>query len=102
MFASGAAALIYEVVWAKLLSLAFGSTALSLAIVTSIFFVGMAIGSRVAATLADRLRGPLRVYAGCELAVGALAPATLFLLEAAPRCYRWLGGDPGLGSLLAL
>lgn len=100
--ASGGAALVYEVVWVKLLSIAFGSTTLSLAIVTSIFFFGMAGGAWIGAAKADQQRRPLLVFAALETVIAAFAPITLYLFELAPVSYRLLGSDPGLFSLLAL
>lgn len=45
MLASGAAALMYQVLWARLLSLSIGSTSTSIAIVLSAFFLGLAVGA---------------------------------------------------------
>jgi len=42
---SGAAALIYEIVWFQLLQLVIGSTALSLGVLLGTFMGGMCLGS---------------------------------------------------------
>ncbi|MFQ5354287.1 MAG: hypothetical protein ACE5DR_05005, partial [Thermodesulfobacteriota bacterium] len=44
-FASGLAALIYQVVWTKLLTLVFGVTFLAVSTVLTCFFGGLALGS---------------------------------------------------------
>ena len=43
-FLSGAAALIYQVVWVRSLTLIFGGSHLAVTIVLSIFMAGLAIG----------------------------------------------------------
>jgi spermidine synthase len=46
-FGSGAAALIYEVVWFQLLELVIGSTAVSLGVLLATFMGGMCLGSLI-------------------------------------------------------
>ena len=55
-FLSGASALIYEVVWTRLLSLVFGVTLHAISAVLASFMAGLALGSVVAGRLADRVR----------------------------------------------
>ena len=71
---SGAAALIYEVLWMKELSLLFGNSAQAAAAVLAAFFAGLAAGNRYWGARAQRLRNPLMTYALLEVmvAVGAL------------------------------
>jgi len=68
-FASGVAALVYEVAWARMLALTFGSTTIAAAAVVAGFLGGMGIG----ASRFHRVRGaaarPLLVYAWIELAI---------------------------------
>jgi len=52
-FASGAAALIYEVVWFHLLRLVIGASALSLGILLASFMGGMFLGSLLFARLEE-------------------------------------------------
>ncbi|MFV2056607.1 MAG: spermine synthase, partial [Thiohalomonadales bacterium] len=47
LFLSGAAALIYQIVWVRLLGLSISSTSISVSIVVGTFFVGMALGSEL-------------------------------------------------------
>jgi spermidine synthase len=82
--ASGAAGLIYEVLWTRLLTYVFGATLPAVSTVLAAFMGGLALGSLVLGPWADRLRRPLRLYAFLELgiAAGALAvPGLLGLLE---------------------
>lgn len=73
---SGASGLVYQVVWVRMLSLTFGVTAYAVSTVLSSFFAGLALGSFLAGRLADRLRAPLRAYAGVELLVAAFGLMT--------------------------
>src|SRR5262245_2436021 len=68
--ASGAAALIYEVVWFHLLRLVIGASALSLGILLASFMGGMFVGSLLLARLVPRTRDPLRVYGWLEIGIG--------------------------------
>ena len=64
---SGAAGLVYEVVWSRQLVLVFGNTTQAVATILTGFFGGMAIGSFLGGRLADRVRSPLRLYGFLEL-----------------------------------
>ena len=69
--ASGAAALIYEIVWFQLLELVIGSSALSLGVLLATFMGGMCLGSLLLPRVVGANRHALAVYAGIELGVGA-------------------------------
>lgn len=76
-FLSGAAGLVYEVLWAKYLALILGSTALAHTIVLATFLGGLALGNSLFGPRADRTRDPLRLYGRLELGIallGALSP----------------------------
>jgi len=102
LFLSGAASLLFEVVWVRVLALSFGSTVLSLSLVTSAFFLGMAGGAWLASRFGDRLRRPLVVYALLELVTGAYAISTLPLLERLHLIYGLTGVELPIGALLLL
>lgn len=72
---SGAAGLIYELIWVRLLALGFGSTSLSFSAVLAVYFGGLALGAVLAGRWALRTARPLRVYGLIELGIGALALA---------------------------
>jgi spermidine synthase len=79
--ASGAAALVYEVVWFQLLQLIVGSTAVSMAVLLAAFMGGMCGGSLLFAQMAPLSMHPLRAYAMLE---GAVAVAALLVLALVP------------------
>lgn len=74
-FASGASALVYEVVWTRMLTLHFGATSVGLAAVLSSFMAGMALGAAALGRWGARVERPLRAYGLAEL--GTAATATL-------------------------
>ena len=79
--ASGASALIYEVVWVRVFANVFGNTIYSASIVTAVFMLGLGIGSYAAGVWADRRRNSLiHVFASLEFAIGLLALAVSMLL----------------------
>jgi len=95
---SGAAALVYEIVWFQLLGLVVGSTAISLGIVLATYMGGLALGSLLLPRFVSRTQRPFRVYALLELATGAFALLELLLIPAVQRLYGGFGGQglPGL------
>lgn len=103
-FLSGAAGLVYEVLWLKELGLLFGNTAYAAATTLAVFFLGMATGGWVFGRRAERLARPLRTYAWLELGIAGSA-LLFFLLTPA---FRWIytllfpaiGGNLALGTLV--
>jgi spermidine synthase len=72
---SGAAALIYEVVWTRLLTLHLGHGLAAASAVLAAFMGGLAAGAGAAGRIAGRFAPAqaLRVYAGLELVIAVLA-----------------------------
>ena len=84
-FLSGASALIYEVVWQRLLNLVFGVSTLSVSAVLAAFMLGLALGGVFFGRLADRTVRPLRCYAWLEAGIavaGLLVPPGFLALTA--------------------
>jgi spermidine synthase len=80
---SGAAALVYEVAWTRMLTLQLGHTVAAASTVLAAFMGGLAIGAWAAGSrrIADTIAG-LRAYAILELIVAALALLLPFALRA--------------------
>jgi len=72
-FLSGAAGLVYEVVWARMLVLIFGATVLGVSTVLATFMGGLALGSYLVGRIADKQRSPLRLYGMLEAGIGFYA-----------------------------
>jgi spermidine synthase len=87
---SGAAALIYEVVWTRALSLILGSTTYAVSTMLATFMAGLALGAWMGGRWADRVDNPLRLFGLCELGIGVLGIVSLPLIWALPRLYLGL------------
>ncbi len=101
---SGAAGLIYQVVWARYLGLLLGHTSYAIIAVLVAFMGGLALGNAAFGRYADRLAHPLFLYAWLELGIalyGLLFPS---YFEVCQRAYVSLGHhvSPGSPWLLAL
>jgi spermidine synthase len=87
-FVSGAAGLIYEIVWTRSFSLIFGVTTYAVATVLATFMGGLALGSYLLGGWADdRRRSPLVRYALLELGVGFYALLVPVILAALRPVY---------------
>ena len=84
---SGICALVYQVLWLRLLALTFGVTTHAASTVLASFMGGLALGSFVAGRLADRVRHPLRLFGLVELSIGLCALATPTALAGVHRLY---------------
>ena len=82
---SGMTALGAEVIWTRLLSLHFGGTVYTFALILTVFLVGLGIGSAVGASVARTTAHPRRVLGWCQVGVcGAMAWAAFQLTESLP------------------
>jgi spermidine synthase len=91
-FFSGAAGLIFQVVWFHRAGLVFGSSVWAVTIVLSSFMGGLALGNALAGRYASKVNRPLIVYAQLEalvaisgLAVTVLLPQLAFILRPLTR-----------------
>ncbi len=80
-FFSGALALVYQVVWSRMMTHVFGSTALAVGTVLAAFMAGMAIGSWYIGRRADQTANGLRLYAWLEIGIAAAALASHLALD---------------------
>ncbi len=96
-FLSGASGLVFEAVWTRELTLVFGSTALAMSTVLSVFMGGLAVGSWLAGRWADKIGDRVRAYALAEAGVGVYALVVPFVLAGYPALnaamYRVLGNS---------
>ncbi|MBI4424661.1 MAG: fused MFS/spermidine synthase, partial [Elusimicrobia bacterium] len=89
-FLSGAAGLVYEVVWLRLLVRAFGSTTVATSHVLAVFMGGLALGAWAAGGRARAARSPLKAYAALELALGLAAAAATLAASRLPAAFAAL------------
>ena len=98
-FCSGACALVYQVIWLRLLALVFGVTVYAASTVLASFMGGLAVGSYTAGRFAGRLRSPLRAFGLVEIGVGVSALATPLVLDIIKSV--WVAISPSLPASLA-
>lgn len=98
LFGSGAAALIYQVLWIKQLSIVVGAEVYAISIAISGFFGGLALGGWLLGRLADRNRRSLRFYASIEVTVAVAGIATTWLLA---RAAPWFVDLQAISGILA-
>ena len=90
---SGAAALVYQTAWARMLQRVFGVSDLAVATVLASFFLGLGLGAAIGGRLGKRAGRPVRTYALLEVGVAAWALLSLVLVPNLHRLYAGLGAD---------
>lgn len=86
-FVSGLTGLVYEVIWAKYLSLLLGSTAHAQMGVLAVFMGGLAVGAALWGGVADRSPRALWIYGWLELGIAATAAAFALGFDFLSRIY---------------
>ena len=89
-FLSGATSLLYEVVWFKKLHLVFGVSIFAIGAVVAAFMLGLAIGSRWAASNRWIRRDPLIAYAWMEIGIALFALLFPMLVRYSEMSYLFL------------
>lgn len=92
---SGAAALILEVTWSRLLTLQLGHTTGATSTVLAAFMGGLALGAALGGRVAERVdrKRALRVYAALEVIVAVSALILPFVLNAFDPLLAWAYAD---------
>jgi predicted membrane-bound spermidine synthase len=83
---SGAAGLVYEVLWSRYLGLMVGHSAYAQVIVLAVFLGGMGAGALLTGAWSARLADPLKWYARVEILIGIFG----FAFD---PVFRWLMGN---------
>jgi len=86
-FFSGAAGLIYQVVWTRMLTQIFGNTTYAIATVLSAFMAGLAIGSYLFGQIADRGKNDFLLYGMLEAGVGIYGFLVPWIFSIASKIY---------------
>src|SRR4051812_14875328 len=106
--ASGAAALVYEVTWTRMLTLQLGHTVSAASTVLAAFMGGLALGAWLAGTVglkpdASHAAGRgLRAYARLELLVAVCALLLPWALSASVPALAWAYADGGAAARFAI
>jgi spermidine synthase len=81
---SGAAGLIYEIVWQRLLELYFGVTMISVTLIVSAYMAGLGLGSLIGGRIARNLKKTLFLYGLLEIGIAIFGVFS-------PKIIVWIG-----------
>lgn len=95
-FVSGAAGLIFELLWFRLAGLSFGNTVWAATTVLAAFMGGLTLGNALAGSALLRLQRALRWYALLEILIAVSGIALMWLLPMSGQLVAQYGGTPGL------
>ncbi len=84
IFLSGFAALIYQLIWVRLLGLVFGVSSFAVATVVAVFLLGLGLGSYYFGKLSDRLKNPLKAYLFVELLIAIFSLTSYLVIQHLP------------------
>lgn len=84
---SGSAALIYEVLWTRELSLLFGSTVYAVSTMLAAFMTGLTLGAWIIGRWADKTHDPARMFAMLEAGVAVFGLLSVPLIKLLPALY---------------
>lgn len=88
--ASGAAALIYEIVWHRALTNMIGGNVYSTSVLLAAFLAGLAIGGRWSGHRLTQRQDHVRIFGLLQLAIGFFGVATLFIIRNLRPVYAGL------------
>ena len=100
--ASGAAALVYQVVWVRLFTLALGHTVAAASAVLAAFMGGLAIGAWAAGRFLPGPSRSLAIYAALELFIASIALVLPSSLSAFDPLLVWAYADGGEATRFAV
>jgi len=81
IFLSGFSALIYQLVWVRVLGLVFGVSSFAVATVVSVFLLGLGIGSLYFGKWSEKLNNPLKTYLFVELCIGIFSIVSYLIIN---------------------
>ena len=87
---SGAAALIYEVVWTRSLALVMGSTTYALSTMLAAFMTGLTVGGYLGGLWADRTKNPSFAFGLIEAGIAIFGLITLIFIKSLSPLYAWV------------
>lgn len=93
-FLSGAAGLIYQTVWVRLLEMYFGVTLTAITLIVSAYMAGLGLGSLMGGRIASKSRNTVLLYGLIEAGIGVFGLGSPYLIH-------WVGQNTA-GSPYAL
>ncbi len=99
---SGAAAMVYQVLWSRALAIVIGSSVYSFALILLAFLVGLAVGAALAARLTRWLARPVAALGLVHFGVVAMVMVSYLLLDKLPAAFLALlaGGTFSVDGIL--
>lgn len=76
-FFSGFSSLIYQVAWQRILTTHYGVGAISIAVIVSVYMLGLGAGSLYGGNLSDRVKNPIKIYFIVEILIGLFGMISL-------------------------
>jgi spermidine synthase len=81
IFLSGCSALIYQLVWVRVLGLVFGVSSFAVATVVAVFLLGLGCGSLYFGKRSEKLSNPLKAYLFVELFIGIFSVFSYLIIN---------------------
>lgn len=81
IFLSGFSALIYQLLWVRILGLVFGVSSFAVATVVAVFLLGLGFGSLYFGKLSEKFKNPLKSYLLVELCIGIFSIASYLIIN---------------------
>lgn len=81
IFLSGFSALIYQLVWVRVLGLVFGVSSFAVATVVAVFLLGLGFGSLYFGKWSEKLKNPLKSYLFVELCIGIFSIVSYLIIN---------------------
>ncbi len=89
IFLSGFSALVYQLIWVRLLGLVFGVSSFAVATVVAVFLLGLGLGSYFFGRWAEKTGDPLKTYMYVEAGIAVTSLASYVVIDLLP-VYRYL------------
>jgi spermidine synthase len=89
IFLSGFSALVYQLIWVRLLGLAFGVSSFAVATVVAVFLLGLGLGSYFFGKWSEKTGNPLKTYMYVEAGIAVTSLASYLIIDYLP-VYRYL------------
>jgi predicted membrane-bound spermidine synthase len=97
-FLSGATALVYQLLWVRVLYQSFGSTVQSVTTVVAAYMGGLGLGAWLFGRYADRHKNPAVLYGWLEIAIGVFGVVSPLVLLAVHRLWVALAAGLEMGG----
>ncbi|MEK9149222.1 MAG: fused MFS/spermidine synthase, partial [Candidatus Desantisbacteria bacterium] len=101
-FLSGFSALVYEVIWARMLTLVYGSTIEAVSAVVTAFMAGLAMGSYFMGRWIDKRDNILLIYSITEFGIGIVSLSLYFIIIYLPDIHSTFHNIVDIKSSFAL